>query len=75
MKILITEDDARIANFVAKGLRAEGYVTVVASTGAEALLLIQIWDESPDLVLLDLGLPDQDGLTVLRLAGSVDLAP
>lgn len=66
MKILITEDDARIANFVAKGLRAEGYVTVVASTGAEALLLIQIRDESPDLVLLDLGLPDQDGLTVLR---------
>jgi DNA-binding response OmpR family regulator len=66
MNILIVEDDARIAAFLAKGLKAEGYATLVASDGDEALAAVEVGDGEVDLVLLDLGLPGTDGRTVLR---------
>lgn len=63
-QILIAEDEERIASFVAKGLRAAGYTPLVVGTGREAYDHAQSGDV--DLLILDLGLPDQDGFTVLR---------
>ena len=62
--ILIVEDEARIADFVDRGLRAAGHVTSQASDGHTGLHLALGGDV--DLVVLDLGLPDRDGLDVLR---------
>jgi DNA-binding response OmpR family regulator len=65
MRILVVEDDERISSFLAKGLRAEGYSCDVAASvdAAEGCFTAQV---RPDLVLLDLGLPDTDGDTLLR---------
>ena len=63
-QILIAEDEQRIASFIAKGLRSAGYAPLVVGTGREAYDLAQTGDV--DLLVLDLGLPDQDGFTVLR---------
>jgi two-component system, OmpR family, response regulator len=66
MNILIVEDDTRIASFLAKGLRDEGYVASVAHTAEQAESLISLLSSDIDLVLLDLGLPDEDGYALLR---------
>jgi DNA-binding response OmpR family regulator len=63
-RILIVEDETRLASFLEKGLRANGYSTKVAPDGESARRLADASDF--DLVILDLGLPDIDGLTVLR---------
>ena len=63
-RILILEDEPHIASFVEKGLRANGYTTTVAGAGHEGLDLLSTGDF--DLLILDLGLPDVDGLDVLR---------
>ncbi len=63
-RILIAEDEARLAAFLEKGLRANGYTTTVAPDGPTALGLAR--DEDFDLLVLDLGLPGLDGMTVLR---------
>ena len=63
-QILIAEDEGRIASFIAKGLRAAGFAPTVVGTGHEAFDLARTGEF--DLLVLDLGLPDQDGLTVLR---------
>jgi two-component system, OmpR family, copper resistance phosphate regulon response regulator CusR len=62
-RILIAEDEPRIAAFMAKGLLKNGYAVEVASTGTEALQMIQT--DRFDLLLLDLGLPDKNGWAVL----------
>jgi two-component system, OmpR family, copper resistance phosphate regulon response regulator CusR len=64
-RILIAEDEDRIASFVEKGLRANGFVTTVAGDGDSALELAR--SRAFDLMVLDLGLPGRDGFTVLRL--------
>jgi two-component system, OmpR family, response regulator QseB len=63
-RILIAEDEPRIAAFLEKGLRAKGFTTSVASDADEIITLAL--DADFDLLLLDLGLPDKDGLTVLE---------
>jgi DNA-binding response OmpR family regulator len=63
-RILIAEDDPLIASFVEKGLRASGYSTFVAKDGEQAQRL-SMTDEF-DLLILDLGLPGQDGFRVLQ---------
>jgi two-component system, OmpR family, copper resistance phosphate regulon response regulator CusR len=63
-RILIAEDEERIASFVEKGLRAQGYTTTVVTDGEEALQLGR--SGLFDLVLLDIGLPGRDGFSVLR---------
>ena len=62
--ILVIEDEARIASFVDKGLRGAGYACTLASTargGFDAAVVA-----GPDLIVLDLGLPDEDGMSLLR---------
>jgi DNA-binding response OmpR family regulator len=67
--ILIVEDEQRISDFLDRGLRAAGHVTSTAADGRTGLHLALGGDV--DLVVLDLGLPDRDGLDVLReLRGS-----
>ena len=63
-RILIAEDEPRIASFLEKGLRAKGYTTTIATDGTEALSMAL--DDNFDLLLLDLGLPEKDGLAVLE---------
>ena len=64
VRILIVEDEHRLGEHVAKGLREEGFATDLASTRARAR---ELMIENPyDLVLLDLILPDGDGLSLLR---------
>jgi DNA-binding response OmpR family regulator len=63
-RILIAEDEPRLASFLEKGLRSNGFATTVAEDGAKASLLAR--DEEFDLLVLDLGLPGKDGTEVLR---------
>jgi DNA-binding response OmpR family regulator len=63
-QILIAEDEARLASFLEKGLRASGFITTIATDGIAAEKLANTGDF--DLLILDLGLPRKDGLAVLR---------
>jgi DNA-binding response OmpR family regulator len=66
MRVLIVEDDNRIAAFLDKGLRAEGYSVTTAATANEAEAALGLFNEQLDLMLLDLGLPGGDGEDILR---------
>jgi DNA-binding response OmpR family regulator len=70
MNVLLVEDDDSIAEPLAEGLRREGFSVERAATGAEALAA-----KSPEFVLLDLRLPDVDGLTVCRELRSRSTVP
>ncbi|GAA2334153.1 response regulator transcription factor [Saccharopolyspora halophila] len=63
-RILIIEDEQRIAAFIDKGLRANGFATTVVGDGDAALH--ELLTGEHDLAVLDLGLPRQDGFAVLR---------
>jgi DNA-binding response OmpR family regulator len=63
-QILIAEDEERIAAFIAKGLRAEGFATATVASGEQALALARSGEYA--LLVLDLGLADMDGFDVLR---------
>jgi DNA-binding response OmpR family regulator len=63
-RVLIAEDDRKLAAFLAKGLRSAGFTPTVCHDGVRAAALAD--DDDFDLVVLDLGLPGQDGLSVLR---------
>lgn len=73
MLILLVEDDQSIARALELALHKRGYSVNTVGTGKAALIAIET--EAPDLVILDLGLPDMDGLSVLRKVRSrnVDL--
>lgn len=64
MKILITEDEAAIAEIIAYNLSNEGYETATAKDGVECLEAFDSW--APDLVLLDVMMPRMDGFETLR---------
>ena len=64
MRLLLVEDDGRIARFVAKGLREQAYAVDVAATGDEALYEAAV--NSYDLVILDVMIPGKDGFAVCR---------
>jgi two-component system copper resistance phosphate regulon response regulator CusR len=64
MRILVIEDERRIAEFVSRGLTDAGYTVQVASSGARALEMVQSTEY--DLLILDLMLPDMDGLELLE---------
>ena len=72
-KVLIVEDEQSISNFISMVLNASGYDTIIVGSGEEALTMIA--SHCPDLIVLDLGLPDMDGMEVLKsvLAGMVVL--
>lgn len=62
--VVIVEDEYNISSFVSAVLQANGFDTMVARNGAEAIILIT--SHCPDLVLLDLGLPDMDGQGIIE---------
>lgn len=63
-KILVVDDEAPIRRFLRVGLTAEGYAVVEAGSGAQAIAAIT--QDAPDLILLDLGLPDTSGHGLLE---------
>jgi DNA-binding response OmpR family regulator len=63
-RILIAEDEERIASFIEKGLKANGFTTTAAGDGHEAIALARSGEF--DLMILDLGLPGKHGSDVLR---------
>jgi heavy metal response regulator len=73
MRILVVEDESRIADFLSRGLVSAGFAVDVAATGGSAIDMIHSTDY--DLVILDLGLPDVDGLTVLQKIRNRKVSP
>jgi two-component system, OmpR family, KDP operon response regulator KdpE len=73
LRILAVDDEAAIRRFLRSGLGAQGYEVLEAETG-EAAVAAAV-SERPDLVVLDLGLPDIDGLEVLRRIRSTSPVP
>src|SRR5258708_39802055 len=70
MKLLVVEDDRKVAGFIEQGLREEGYAVDLAPDGDEATMLAHVYEY--DLIVLDLMLPKKNGLQVaaeLRRAG------
>ena len=63
-KVLIVEDEQSISNFISMILTANGFDTIIVRTGEEALTMIA--SHCPDMIVLDLGLPDMDGMEVLK---------
>ena len=63
-KVLIIEDEQNISNFISTVLTANDFDVLVANNGAQALSVIT--SHCPDLIILDLGLPDMDGGNILR---------
>ena len=63
-KVLIIEDEKSIAHVISTILSSNGYETIQARSGSEALSMVS--SHCPDLVILDLGLPDMDGIEVLQ---------
>src|SRR5207247_899273 len=71
MKILVVEDDRKVAGFIEQGLREEGYAVDLAPDGDEATMLAHVYEY--DLLVLDVMLPKKTGLQVaaeLRREGS-----
>ena len=70
MKILVVEDDAETADYVANGLREEGHVVANAATGSEAL--VTAMEEDFDLLIVDRMIPGLDGLRLVRALRAAD---
>ena len=64
MKILVIEDDRKVAGFIEQGLREEGYAVDVAQDGDEGTMLAHVYDY--DVILLDVMMPKKSGFLVLE---------
>mgnify|MGYP000078572030 CR=1 FL=1 len=71
--ILVVEDDAPIRNLITTTLKTQDYKYIAAATASEALQQATI--HAPDVMLLDLGLPDLDGIEVIRRIRSWSAMP
>jgi two-component system, OmpR family, KDP operon response regulator KdpE len=71
--VLIVDDERAIRRFLRSTLEAQGYAAVEAATGAEGLRAVR--HHRPDLILLDLGLPDRDGLALVPELRALTDAP
>ena len=72
-KVLVVEDEANICSFIETLLETNGYQALVAQTCAMGLTLFA--SHNPDLVILDLGLPDRDGLELIRTVRQKYMTP
>ena len=72
-KILISEDETNICSFISTVLTANSYDTMVSHTGSEAITMIT--SHCPDLILLDLGLPDMDGIQIVKFVREWSTCP
>src|SRR4029077_1035478 len=70
-RILIADDDAPTRTMLVELLRGEGYDTLEAKSGSEVLRVVPT--EEPDLLLIDLRMPDQDGIQILRRLSAQDI--
>ena len=61
--VLIAEDEENIGNFISAILKTNGYKPIIATTGNQAIQYAESY--CPDVILLDLGLPDMDGIDVI----------
>lgn len=73
LKILLIEDELSIINFVTAVLCANSYEVISAKTGSEAMSMVS--SHCPDLVILDLGLPDMDGTEIIKFVRSWSVLP
>jgi DNA-binding response OmpR family regulator len=64
VRILLVEDEVKIANFIARGLKEENYIVDLASDGEEAMFSAEV--NPYDLIILDIMLPRKDGITICR---------
>ncbi|GAA0759099.1 MULTISPECIES: response regulator [Clostridium] len=71
--ILIIEDDSKITNFMSMALKAKGYQVISAPTGKDGILAF--CTQSPDIIMLDLGLPDMDGNEIIKEIRNVSQIP
>ena len=62
--VVVVEDEPQIRRFVRAALAGQGFRVHEATTGADGL--VEVASRQPDIVILDLGLPDMDGLDVIR---------
>jgi two-component system KDP operon response regulator KdpE len=72
-KILIIEDDNKIVNFMSMALKAKGYTVLTSKNGNQGILCF--CTEKPDIILLDLGLPDMDGVEIVNQIRNVSEIP
>lgn len=71
--VLVVEDDKYIMNLITIFLKDEGYKVIMAVTGKEAISLF--YADNPDIIILDLGLPDIDGMDVIKQIRERNNAP
>ena len=72
-KILVIEDEANIRSFVQTVLETNGYQVLTAATCQQGTMMFS--SHIPDMVILDLGLPDRDGLEFIRVAREISAVP
>jgi two-component system KDP operon response regulator KdpE len=73
IRILLIEDDSKIVNFMTMALEARDYTILTAKNGKNGIL--RFCTDSPDIILLDLGLPDMDGTDIIREVRKVSAIP